>query len=78
MDKKIIYPYDPKEGDTKFVLVLKQIMREDNYSQSELAKWLGVRQSQISNWLNGRSMPGYHSLQLLKNKLDTNITHYFE
>lgn len=53
-----------------FSQVLSEIMKKRGLNQLTLANILGIRQSQISNWLNGKSLPGYYSLKLLCEKLD--------
>jgi len=52
-----------------FSKILGNIMKEQNLNQLALAGMLGIRQSQVSNWLNGKSLPGYFSLKLLCEKL---------
>ena len=52
---------------TNFSKVLKELMDEDGINQFDLSKALGIRQSQISNWLNGKSLPRYFSLRQLSN-----------
>ena len=52
-----------------FSAILTQIMRDKKLNQLALAGVLGIRQSQISNWLNGKSLPGYYSIKLLCDKL---------
>ena len=49
--------------------ILRQIMKDKGLNQLVLANMLCIRQSQISNWLNGKSLPGYYSLKLLCEKL---------
>ena len=46
-----------------FIEILKDIMVEYNLNQSQLAKMIGVKQSQISEWLKGKSKPGYDNLK---------------
>ena len=53
-----------------FSEILRDLMIERNYSQVELAKLLGIKQSQISEWLSGKNLPGYDSLRLIAVKLD--------
>jgi len=53
----------------QFDKILKELMKSRSLNQLQLAKLLGIRQSQISNWLNGKSLPGYYSLKLLCEKL---------
>jgi len=36
---------------------LKFLMAERDLKQVDLAKIIGVRQSQVSNWLSGKSLP---------------------
>ena len=47
----------------EFIGILKEIMLENNLNQSEFAKKIGVRQSQVSEWLKGKSKPGYDNLK---------------
>ena len=54
----------------RFSEILRDLMIERNYSQVELAKLLGIKQSQISEWLSGKNLPGYDSLRLIAVKLD--------
>lgn len=56
----------------EFNKILKNLMSSRGLNQLQLAEILGVRQSQISNWLNGKSLPGYYSLKLLCEKLKVN------
>ena len=60
-----------------FAEIIRELMAERNLKQQALADILGIRQSQISNWLNGRSLPGYHSLRLLCEKLDVDSKRLF-
>ncbi|MDR0976021.1 MAG: helix-turn-helix domain-containing protein [Christensenellaceae bacterium] len=53
-----------------FGLALQIIMNERGFTQQELSQIIGIRQSQISNWLNGNSFPGYKSLIILHDKLE--------
>jgi transcriptional regulator with XRE-family HTH domain len=52
-----------------FAAILKKLMYEKKLNQLSLAKMLGIRQSQVSNWVNGKSLPGYYSLKILCTKL---------
>jgi len=42
---------------------LAKLMNERKINQLTLAAELSVRQSQVSNWLNGKSLPGYQSIK---------------
>ena len=53
---------------SKFSKVLKEIMEKNELNQQETADLLQVRQSQVSNWLNGKSLPGYFSIKQICEK----------
>jgi transcriptional regulator with XRE-family HTH domain len=45
-----------------FAKTLKQLMNKNHYTQLSLSKVLGIRQSQVHNWLYGKSFPNYFSI----------------
>ena len=51
-----------------FVEVIRQLMKENNLSQQNLADILGVNQTTVGQWLSGRKKPGYDSIWLLYEK----------
>ena len=53
-----------------FIDILKDIMIDFNLNQSQLADKIGLRQSQISEWLSGKSKPGYDSIKAICLALD--------
>ena len=53
-----------------FSEILQEIMIEKNLSQTALAEKIGIKQSQVSEWLKGKSKPGYDNLRLLCENLD--------
>ncbi len=53
-----------------FIDILKDIMIDLNLNQSQLAIKIGVKQSQVSEWLKGKSKPGYDSLKAICLSLD--------
>jgi transcriptional regulator with XRE-family HTH domain len=53
-----------------FDKILHQIMHERRLSQLALSRMLGIRQSQISNWVAGKTLPNYTSIKLLCEKLN--------
>ena len=55
--------------EMEFWKKLEELMKERSLNQLALSQMLGIRQSQISNWLNGKSLPGYYSLKTLCVKL---------
>lgn len=45
-----------------FSKILQEIMIEKSLTQTALAEKIGVKQSQVSEWLKGKSKPGYDNL----------------
>ena len=45
------------------VAELKEILRENNLTQVAFASVIGVKQSQVSEWLKGKAKPGYDTLK---------------
>lgn len=41
---------------------VKRLMEERGLSQADLAKFMGVHQGQVSNWMSGRNMPNLETL----------------
>ena len=48
-----------------FISILKDIMMEHKLNQTLLANKIGVKQSQVSEWLSGKSKPGYDNLKAI-------------
>lgn len=48
-----------------FIQILKDIMIENNLNQTTFALKIGVKQSQVSEWLKGKSKPGYDNLKAI-------------
>ena len=46
-----------------FIEILKDILIDYNLNQSQLAKKIGVKQSQVSEWLKGKSKLGYDNIK---------------
>lgn len=53
-----------------FIEILNDIMLELNLNQTEFAKKVGVKQGQVSEWLSGKSKPGYDSIKAICLALD--------
>jgi len=43
--------------------ILKDFLIEQNLTQSAFAKQVGIKQSQVSEWLKGKAKPGYDTLK---------------
>ena len=48
---------------SSFSEILKDFLEENNLTQVEFAKRVGVKQSQVSEWLKGKAKPGYDILK---------------
>lgn len=53
-----------------FTDILLDIMIDKNLNQTELANKVGIKPSQVSEWLSGKSKPGYDSLKAICVALD--------
>lgn len=49
----------------EFIEILKDIMTEYNLNQTQFAVKIGVKQSQVSEWLKGKSKPGYDNIKAI-------------
>ena len=47
----------------EFKDILKDFLEENNLTQGEFARQMGIKQSQVSEWLHGKAKPGYDSLK---------------
>jgi transcriptional regulator with XRE-family HTH domain len=47
----------------EFKFILKEFLNENNLSQSDFARKIGVKPSQVSEWLKGKAKPGYDILR---------------
>ncbi len=52
----------------EFREILKEYLIDNNLTQTQFAAMIGVKQSQVSEWLKGKAKPGYDiMLEILKN-----------
>ena len=49
--------------ENNFSEILKDFLAEKNLTQVAFAKTIGVKQSQVSEWLKGKAKPGYDILK---------------
>ncbi len=45
--------------------ILREFLRESNMTQVEFARRVGIKQSQVSEWLSGKAKPGYDNLRAI-------------
>ena len=60
-----------------FISALNSMMMSHKLTQLALSRKLAIRQSQVSNWLAGKSLPSYESIQLLCNYFKVNANYFF-
>ena len=49
--------------EISFDEILKEFLLMNNLTQTAFARAIGVKQSQVSEWLNGKAKPGYDTLR---------------
>lgn len=54
----------------EFSKILKDIMTDLQINQTDLATKIGIKQSQVSEWLKGKSKPGYDNLKAICTSLN--------
>ena len=47
----------------EFKEILKEFLMENEITQTEFARKIGVKQGQVSEWLRGKAKPGYDTLR---------------
>ena len=67
---KILYHKCMEREQQTFGEILQEIMIDKKLNQSTLALKIGVKQSQVSEWLKGKSKPGYDNLRALCENLN--------
>lgn len=51
--------------DKKFSHILSEFLKENHLTQTDFAKAIGVKPSQVSEWLKGKANPGYDTLRAM-------------
>ena len=54
----------------EFKEILKEFLMENGLTQVSFANKVGVKQSQVSEWLKGKSKPGYDILKQMSIAFD--------
>ncbi|MBQ8320572.1 MAG: helix-turn-helix transcriptional regulator [Clostridia bacterium] len=49
--------------ENNFSEILKDFLAENDLTQVAFAEMIGVKQSQVSEWLKGKAKPGYDMLK---------------
>lgn len=51
--------------ENSFSKILREFLTENNLTQAAFANAIGVKQSQVSEWLKGKAKPGYDTLKAM-------------
>lgn len=54
-----------KVEEMEFKDILKYILKDSCLTQTAFASMIGVKQSQVSEWLKGKAKPAYDSLKAM-------------
>ena len=52
-----------KKEELTFKDILKEFLKQNDLTQTAFASMIGVKQSQVSEWLKGKAKPGYDSIR---------------
>ncbi len=61
---------------TEFKDILKEFLLENSLTQVAFAKEIGVKQSQVSEWLKGKAKPGYDMLKSIAIAFDISADYF--
>lgn len=53
----------------EFTEILQDILKNNDFTQTQLAQIIEVKQSQISEWLKGKAKPSYDTLKTMAKNL---------
>lgn len=62
--------------EKNFTEILAEFLKENRLTQTEFAKKIGVKQSQVSEWLNGKAKPGYDILKQMSIAFDVSADYF--
>lgn len=57
----------------EYIERIKDLMNEERISQAELARSVGISQSAVCNWMNGKKEPSIDSLWRLADFFDVSV-----
>ena len=60
----------------EFTEILEEFLKLNNLTQTEFANKIGVKQSQVSEWLNGKAKPGYDILRRMATAFDVSADYF--
>ena len=62
--------------DNNFSEILKDFLQEKALTQTAFAEIIGVKQSQVSEWLKGKAKPGYDILKKMAIAFDVSADYF--
>jgi len=62
--------------DCSFAEILKEFLLINNLTQTEFAEAIGIKQSQVSEWLKGKAKPGYDLLKRMSVVFDVSADYW--
>lgn len=62
--------------DMDFGEILKDFLSEKNLTQTDFANTIGVKQSQVSEWLKGKAKPSYDILKRMALAFDISADYF--
>ena len=60
----------------EFTEILEEFLKLNNLTQTEFANKIGVKQSQVSEWLNGKAKPGYDILRRMATAIGVSADYF--
>ncbi len=62
----------------EFKEILLEYLEVHNLTQTEFAFLIGVRQSQVSEWLKGKASPSYHIMKAILQNTNEDAKFWFD
>lgn len=62
--------------ENDFIEILKDFLIDNNLTQTAFAKKVGIKQSQVSEWLAGKAKPGYDILKQICLAFDVSADYF--
>lgn len=62
--------------ENKFEEILVEFMTLNNLTQTAFAKKIGVKPSQVSEWIKGKAKPGYDMLKRMALAFDVSADYF--
>lgn len=62
--------------ENEFKEILKEFLTENGLTQTKFAEAVGVKQSQVSEWLKGKAKPGYDYLKRMAEAFNVSADYF--